>query len=107
MNTAQKDKKYLGREGKPRPLTVARQKGPYVWDEKGKKYIDFAMGWCVGNVGWNVEEITKKIKKYDGPTYVSPGYMYKGWVELAELLAKITPGRLTKSFRVTGHRGSR
>ena len=102
MNTAQKDKKYLGREGKPRPLTVARQKGPYVWDEKGKKYIDFAMGWCVGNVGWKVEEITKKIKKYDGPTYVSPGYMYKGWVELAELLAKITPGRLTKSFRVTG-----
>ena len=98
----QKDKKYLGREGKARPLTVVRQKGPYVFDEKGRKYIDFAMGWCVGNMGWNVDEIVRKTKQFNGPTYVSPGYLYKGWAELAELLAKITPGKLTKSFRATG-----
>lgn len=97
-----KDKKYLGREGNPRPIVVSRQKGPYVWDEKGKRYIDFFMGWCVGNVGWNVKEIVSRMKKYHGPTYVSPMYLYKGWAELAELLAKITPGKLTKSFRATG-----
>lgn len=102
MNTQQKDAKYLGRDGKPRPLIVAKSKDAYVYDERGKKYIDFFMGWCVGNIGWGVKEIINEIKKFNGPNYVSPGYLYKGWAELAELLAKITPGKLTKSFRATG-----
>lgn len=102
MDILQKDRKYLGREGEARPLTVVKTSGSYVFDEKGKKYIDFFMGWCVGNVGWNVKEITEEIKKYNGPTYVSPGYFYKEWADLAELLADLTPGNLTKSFRATG-----
>lgn len=102
MNTKDKDKKYLGRDSTPRNLEIVRSQGNYVYDAKGRKYIDFFMGWCVGNVGWSVKEITKEIKKFNGPTYVSPGYLYKPWADLAELLAKITPGRLTKSFRATG-----
>ncbi|OHA00435.1 MAG: aminotransferase [Candidatus Sungbacteria bacterium RIFCSPHIGHO2_02_FULL_47_11] len=102
MNTKQKDKKYLGRDEAPRSLVVAKSKGVFVYDERGRKYIDFFMGWCVGNIGWNVEKVIEKLKKFNGPNYVSPGYMYKGWVELAELLAKIAPGKLTKSFRATG-----
>ncbi len=60
------------------------------------------MGWCVGNIGWNITEVTEEIKKFQGPTYVSPKYYYAAWTELAELLAKITPGNLVKSFRATG-----
>lgn len=33
---------------------------------------------------------------------MNPAYLYASWAELAELLAKITPGKLTKSFRATG-----
>lgn len=102
MNTQQIDRKYLGREGRPRPLIVAKTDGSYVYDEKGKKYIDFFMGWCVGNIGWNVNEVNEEIKKFNGPTYVSPGYYYDEWAKLAKLLAEITPGGLVKSFRATG-----
>lgn len=67
-----------------------------------RKYIDFVMGWCVGNSGWGTEEIMKNLRKFDGPTYVHPHHVYKKWGELAELLAKMTPGKLQKSFRATG-----
>ncbi len=102
MDTRQKDKKYLGRDGSFRDVEVTKAKGSYVYDAHGKKYIDFYMGWCVGNVGWGVDEIVRQIKNFNGPDYVSPMYFYKPWAELAELLAKITPGKLVKSFRATG-----
>lgn len=102
MDTKQRDKKYLGREGAAKPLVVAKSKGSYMYNDKGVKYIDFFAGWCVGNVGWNVDDVIKQIRKFDGPTYVTPTYYYKAWAELAELLAQIAPGKLTKSFRATG-----
>ncbi|OGE08072.1 hypothetical protein A2615_00585 [Candidatus Curtissbacteria bacterium RIFOXYD1_FULL_41_36] len=102
MNTVQKDEKYLGRGGTPRPLVVKKTDGFYVYDDKGKRYIDFFMGWCVGEVGWNIPEIDKEIRKFKGPTYVAPSYYYEGWSQLAELLAKVTPKGLVKSFRATG-----
>jgi len=102
MNTKEKDSKFLGRDGNPRNLEVVRSKGNYIYAARGRKYLDFSVGWCVGNVGWGVKEILKEVKKFIGPDYVSPGYLYKPWAELAELLAKMTPGKLTKSFRATG-----
>lgn len=102
MNIQKNDKKYLGRERIPRPLIVSKSSGSYLYDISGKKYIDFSVGWCVGNIGWNVKEIVSEIKKFNGPTYVNPGYYYKDWVKLAELLAKITPSGLIKTFRATG-----
>jgi len=98
----QKDKKYLGRDVPASPVEIVGAKGNFLYESNGKKYIDFLMGWNVGNVGWNVEEINEKIRKFRGPTYVNPYYLYKSWVELAEILAKILPGKLTKSFRATG-----
>ncbi len=83
-------------------MEVVRAQGNYVVNPSRRKYIDFYMGWCVGNVGWGVKEILREVKKFNGPDYVSPNYLYKPWAELAELLAKITPGKLTKSFRATG-----
>lgn len=102
MNISQKDKKFLGRDASPRNLELVRSEGNYVYDAKGRKYLDFIMGWCVGNVGWGVKEILQKIKKFTGPDYVSPNYLYEPWTQLAELLAQMTPGKLTKSFRATG-----
>jgi acetylornithine/succinyldiaminopimelate/putrescine aminotransferase len=102
MNTLQKDKKYLGRDIPALPLNIAGSEGSYLIDQRGIKYIDFLMGWNVGNIGWGVKEVKNKIKKFDGPDYVNPYYLYKPWADLAELLAKITPGRLVKTFRATG-----
>lgn len=102
MNTLQKDRSYLGRDTAATPIEIAHEEGSYLIDSSGKKYIDFQVGWNVGNLGWNQKEIVNQIKKFDGPNYVDPFYLYKPWADLAELLAKITPGKLTKSFRATG-----
>ncbi|MDD3102217.1 MAG: aspartate aminotransferase family protein [Patescibacteria group bacterium] len=102
MQVKEMDKKFLSRDLPPDDIEIVKSDGNFLFDSKGKKYIDFLMGWCVGNVGWGNEEIKKKIKKYNGPDYVNPNYLYKSWAELAELLAKITPGKLKKSFRATG-----
>ncbi len=96
------DKKFVGRDASAIPIEVVSAKGNYVYDSAGKKYIDFVMGWCVGNIGWGVEEVEKRIRNFKGPNYVDPSYLYKPWTELAEILAKLTPGKLQKSFRATG-----
>jgi 4-aminobutyrate aminotransferase-like enzyme len=102
MGVKEKDKKYIGRDVPPIPIDVVKSKGSYLYDSDGKRYLDFLMGWNVGNIGWGVEEVEETLKKFDGPNYVNPRYLYKPWIELAELLAEITPGKLQKSIRATG-----
>ena len=96
------DQEYFARESEPKHIQVANAEGSYLIDSKGKRYIDFSMGWCVGNIGWNNEEINNAIKNFHGPTYVQPQFEYQPWIDLAQLLAEITPGSLKKSFRATG-----
>lgn len=60
------------------------------------------MGWCVGNFGWDDPELERRIERFRGPDYVYPEYRYRPWEELATLLSRIAPGRLTKCFRATG-----
>ncbi len=102
MSVKEKDKKYIGRDIPPASVEIIRSEGNYLYDANGKRYIDFLMGWCVGNIGWGNKEIISKIRKFNGPEYVTTHYLYKQWVDLAEILAKITPGKLVKSFRATG-----
>ncbi|MCM2349403.1 MAG: aspartate aminotransferase family protein [Bacteriovoracaceae bacterium] len=93
---------YFGSVTSNEDIEFKHSKDSYLIDQRGKKYIDFTMGWCVGNIGWNNKEVVKAIKGFDGPTYVSPHLEYKPWEELSELLAEMTPGKLKKCFRATG-----
>ncbi len=103
MKTIPKDKKFISRGGdRPKEIVISRTEGSHVYDDHGKKYIDFMVGWCVGNIGWGQTEVRRAIRQFRGPDYVTPSYMYKPWTELAELLAQITPGRLQKTFFATG-----
>ena len=101
MTSTALEKRYLGQSETPE-IQVARAEGSYIFDANGKKYIDFVMGWCVGNFGWANPDIVRAAKRYRGPDYVYPEYSYKPWGELARLLASIAPGKLTKCFRATG-----
>jgi 4-aminobutyrate aminotransferase-like enzyme len=101
MNLRQLDRKYLGRESAAEDIQVARTKGAFVYDARGKRYIDFLSGWCVGNFGWDNPPITKPPTRRR-PDYVYPEYLYRPWVDLAQLLAQITPGTLEKTYRATG-----
>lgn len=102
MTIKQRDRKCLGRDSEPDNLQVTRAQGSRIFDANGKSYIDFTSGWCVGNLGWGEDEVRAQLRRFNGPSYVAPSSLYAPWVELAELLAELTPGKLTKSFRATG-----
>lgn len=94
-----KDHLFIGRDTPPR-IEVSRASGSTFWDSSGKKFIDFAMGWCVQNIGYNDVHIMQELSKFGGPNYVMPPYYFEKWVGLAQLLSEIAPGNLKKSFRV-------
>ncbi|MEG9328726.1 aminotransferase class III-fold pyridoxal phosphate-dependent enzyme [Salinimicrobium catena] len=94
--------KYFGRGNESFDLEIVKAEGSFVYDASGKKYIDFLGGAGVGSLGWDHPKIEEAIRHQQRPTYVYPNFHYKGWNELAELLAGITPGKLEKSFRMTG-----
>jgi adenosylmethionine-8-amino-7-oxononanoate aminotransferase len=101
MPTRRREPRVLARE-EPAELQVAATNGSIVTDSRGRKYIDFVMGWCVGNFGWRSAAIAKAIERFKGPDYVYPGYSYAPWTELARLLASLAPRPLTTCFRATG-----
>jgi acetylornithine/succinyldiaminopimelate/putrescine aminotransferase len=96
------EEKYFGRGSEPFALEVVKAEGSFVYDDSGKRYIDFLGGAGVGSLGWDHPKIEEAIRHQQRPTYVYPNFHYKGWNKLAELLASITPGKLEKSFRMTG-----
>ncbi|MHA6280750.1 class-III pyridoxal-phosphate-dependent aminotransferase [Salinimicrobium sp. CAU 1759] len=102
MTNREKDEKFFGRGNPAMELEVVKAEGSYIYGADGKKYVDFLGGAGVGNLGWGVKEIEDAIRNKERPSYVYPNFKYKPWSELAELLAKITPGNLQKSYRMTG-----
>jgi acetylornithine/succinyldiaminopimelate/putrescine aminotransferase len=101
MDLRKREQKYFGRHSEPE-LEVASAEGAYLYDPDGKEYLDFQTGWCVGNLGWGMQQMRNAISNFKGPDYAAPSFSYRPWVDLAELLSKITPGELMKSFRATG-----
>ena len=95
-------KGFLVQNGGDAEIEVARARGNYVYDARGRKYIDFIMGWCVGNFGWARPELRRRVHAFNGPDYIYPGYAYKAWRELAELLVGLAPDGLTRCCRATG-----
>lgn len=93
--------RFLAREDSPQ-LQIKRSKGSHVFDHNGNRYIDFLMGWCVGNFGWGNAVIEKPAREYKGPDYVYPGFDYPPWEDLAFLLVSVAPPGLGKCFRATG-----
>ena len=89
----------------PAELQVAATNGSTVTDSRGRKYIDFVMGWCVGNFGWRPAALAKAVERFRGPDYVYPGYSYAPWTELARLLASLAPRPLPRPAIVRGERG--
>src|SRR4051812_18432916 len=94
-------RRYLVSDEEPE-IQVARSRGSLVFDERGNRYVDFVMGWCVGNLGWGNAQLERVARSYRGPDYVYPGYTYAPWGELARLLLSVAPGRLARCARATG-----
>lgn len=97
----QQDRKFIGRDHPAHNVAVASADGSVLRDGHGRTFIDFMSGWCVGNLGWNHPEIRARMQRYKGPDYVPPSMLYPPWIEVARLLAELTPGRLERCYRAT------
>lgn len=40
---------------------MSKAEGDFIWDQNGKRYIDFTSGWNVANLGWNHPEVNEAI----------------------------------------------
>ena len=89
----------LAKQAEAGAIEVAYAAGDYVSDVEGKRYLDFAMGWCVGNLGWRHAHIVAAMHAFDGPTYVHPAHHYPPAEQLAERLLAFAPGKLRKVRR--------
>ncbi len=71
----------------------------YLYDSTGKKYVDFFAGVSVMNCGHCNPQITKAVcEQVNTLQHVCNIYLTENFVNLAEQLAKVTPGTLQKSF---------
>jgi 4-aminobutyrate aminotransferase len=84
-------------------LTAKHAEGIHVTTIDGKKYMDFASGIAVLNVGHRHPRVIARVQEQLG-RYVHSGctFMYESIAELGELLAEITPGDIDMFFYSNG-----
>jgi 4-aminobutyrate aminotransferase-like enzyme len=81
------------------PLALVRGEGFYVWDDEGNRYLDCFGGVLTVSVGHANPKVNEAIiEQVKTLAHTSTLYANKPQGELAEKLAQITPGRLSKSF---------
>ncbi len=74
-------------------------KGMYLTDADGKKYLDFFGGILTVSVGHANDKVNAAVKaQVERLGHVSTLYPTLPIVQLAETLARLTPGRLRKSY---------
>ncbi len=85
------EKKFLMQTYARFPLILERGKGCWVWDTKGKKYLDFVSGLGVNALGHSHPRILKALREQAGKViHVSNLYYHSYQGPLAAALAKIT-----------------
>jgi 4-aminobutyrate aminotransferase len=81
------------------PLPIVRASGFHVYDAEGREYLDFFGGIVTISVGHCHPQVTEAIKKQaETLQHVSTLFPTEPMVAVAEQVARITPGRLEKSF---------
>ena len=95
MNIKETEKKYFMPTTRRADLIVKKAKGQFVWDDKGKKYLDFFTGVSVCNLGHLNGIVVKAAKKQlDEYAHVSIHYYAPAQMKLGEVLAKKFGGRV-------------
>ena len=89
VNWQEMDKKYYMQTIVRDPVTIVKGKGARVWDDKGKKYLDFVGGLAVNCLGHCHPVVVNAIKKQAGTLMQTSLWYYSPpMLQLAELLVK-------------------
>ncbi|MEV4410909.1 aspartate aminotransferase family protein [Catellatospora sp. NPDC049609] len=84
--------------------TIVRGEGAYVWDSKGRRYLDGLAGLFTVNVGHGRSELAEAAAKQAHELAYFPlwSYAHPKAIELADRVAGLTPGDLNRVFFTTG-----
>lgn len=89
----QHELKHFMHTFKRQPLMISKAKGSYVWDSKGKKYLDFFSGLAVCGIGHNNANVVRAIQKQASRLLHSSNFFYtQPQSDLAEALTKLYAG---------------
>ena len=58
------DKQYIANTYNRFPVVLEKGEGVYLYDEDGKKYLDFASGIGVCSLGYGNEKVTNALKNH-------------------------------------------
>lgn len=82
------------------PVDFVRGQGSYIFDKRGKKYLDFQTGWCVGTVGWKNAEMAEAISAQAREGFHEPPWFrVERHEKFASRLIELAPGKLNRVFR--------
>jgi len=85
------EKKYLMQTYARSPIVLERGKGCWVWDTRGKKYLDLVSGLGVNSLGYSHPRILKALREQAAKAiHVSNLYYHPYQGPLAAELAKVT-----------------
>lgn len=83
---------------------IARGEGPYVYDDKGKRYLDGLSGLFCSNAGHGRTELgeaaARQVEELD--FFMIWSYAHPRAIELASKIASLTPGDLNRVFFTSG-----
>ncbi|WP_340082810.1 4-aminobutyrate--2-oxoglutarate transaminase [Terribacillus sp. FSL K6-0262] len=95
----QKRDKYVARGvSNGNKSIAAKGEGALLFDQDGRRFIDFAGAIGTMNVGHSHPKVVEALKK-QAEAFVHPGFnviMYASYIELAEKLCSLTPGSFDK-----------
>ena len=92
------------RSTRVRPVTAAKGDGPFIVDEKGKRYLDASGGAAVSCLGHSHKRVVDAIKgQLDEIPYAHTGFFSNDPMEqLADYLVEHAPGDLDMVYFVSG-----
>ena len=81
------------------PVVLVRGEGTHAFDADGRDYLDFFGGILTVSVGHCHPEVVDRVhKQMQTLGHTSSAYATEPQVRVAEKLARLTPGKLKKSF---------
>jgi len=91
------EKKYFMHIIERTPLVIVKGKGAHVWDENGRKYLDFVGGWAVNSLGHCHPVLVKALTQQAKTLIQASNQFYTiPQLQLAELL--VEHSKLNKVF---------
>jgi len=86
-----------------KPFIITGGEGAVIWDDTGRRYLDFSSQLFNVNAGHQHPKIITAIhEQIEKLCYIGPGPSNETRAELCRILAEITPGDLTKTFLSSG-----